>query len=444
MPGRYLNGEIVSGGAAAYRIDGGIASFGRFATSYKALRPDGSPVFLKQYKAPTRIDNWYGDYIAYQKELKKRVNSDPTLSSRTYDFVDMFEAPDAFVQVFGFLEKGDNLRKRLDGGIRSPYMRWEFAEALVSALARFHDAGIVHTDLKPENIFLMPGALGSGWNVKLIDFDFTVLSGMTAPWRGKEGFEGWVGTPRYMSPEHLAGKVPEARSDVFTASLILHELLAECGHPYPEGDDEYRAAVRSGPPAPPRLWVAASSETDVLALAMALALSPDINERPTTDKFLAALRAAGEAFRKSNAAIPSPAPPEPRPEPAPKPITTPAPAPPPGPRHLPVPAGAVLLAGSAGNLTMRLDSEFGRKSLASLIGEEDAHFTDAKQFHLSRKPDTGEWLVAAASDVLPNPPMLDGAVLSATLVPVRNGSVLFAATSRKNPDMRKGRIEIHL
>ncbi|MBQ6245419.1 MAG: protein kinase [Kiritimatiellae bacterium] len=429
MSTRYHNGTVVDGGSVPYRIDGGVFSFGRYAVSYAARRPDGSPVFLKQYKAPSRIEPWYRDYIAYQGELKRRIEVDPSLASRTYEFIDMFESRGTFLQVFGFLERGNNLRERLGKGIPSPRERWEFAEAFVSALARFHDAGIVHTDLKPENVFLMPGALGSGWNVKIIDFDFTVLSGRTAPWRGQEGFEGWVGTPRYMSPEHLAGKVPEARSDVFTASLMLYELLAQ-GHPYPEDDDAYRAAVKAGGPPQPVFPVGETPETAALAAAMSSALSPDIGRRPAAKELLAALRDAREAFRKARPRSG----PAPRPEPRPLPsweATT-------------VPAGTVLLVGAAGQVMMRLDSVFGQKSLPPLIGEEDARFTEAGQFRLSRKPDTGEWLIAAAGNAVRNPPMLDGTVLTVAPMPVGDGSVLFAATSRKNPDVRKGRIEIHL
>ena len=410
MSRRYGKGESVSGGAVPYEIERDL-SVGMFAVSYAARRPDGSRVFLKQYKSPSRLLPWYREYIDYQRELKRRVENDPTLASRTYEFADMFEADGAFVQVFGFIEGGRDLRSWLDAGIPSPLRRWEFAWAFLSALDRFHDSGIVHTDLKPENIYLMPGALGSGWNVKLIDFDFTVLRGMAIPWQGRMG---WVGTPRYMSPEHLTGKVPEERSDVFTASLILHELLAG-GHPYPAEEEAYLAAVRAGPPPPPRLCAAESPETAALAREMARALTPDTAGRPSSRELLAVLRAARDAFKKGS--------------------TVPM-APPDAPR------GGIVLAGTAGRAAYRLDTVFGRKTLAALVGEEDARFAEAEQFRIARDADRGTWFVSAARADLRNPPMLDGSELGTAPQQLRDGATLYVASSRKNPGVRKGELRV--
>ncbi len=426
MSTRYHNGQTVEGGAVPYRIEGGVASVGRFAVSYAARKPDGTRVFLKQYKAPTRLEPWYRDYIAHQKELKRRIESDPTLASRTYEFADMFEARDAFIQVFGFIEDGRDLRSWLDGGIPSPRLRWEFAEAFVSALARFHGAGIVHTDLKPENVYLMPGALGSGWNVKLIDFDFTVLSGREAPWRGQDGFEGWVGTRRYMSPEHLAGEVPEARSDVFTASLILHELLAAAGHPYPADDAGYLATMREGPPPPPRLFAPDTPETAALAREMAGALSPEVTGRPSAEGLLAVLRGARETFRQaqaSSAIVPTARPHA---------------------EEMDVPSGALALVGKEGKMVLRLDAAFGQRTLVPLVGEEGARFAEVEQFCVGRNAGTGAWWVASARDNLRNPPMLDDAALGTEPQPLRDGATIHVASSRKDPAVRKGELRVRV
>ena len=267
----------------------------------------------------------------------------------------------------------------------------------------------------------MPGALGSGWNVKIIDFDFTVLSGRSIPWLGKMG---WVGTTRYMSPEHIRGKVPDAKSDVFTTALILYEMLAQ-GHPYPEDDDEYRDAAIAGKPPKP-LFGDENHDGAELAAALMGALSPEPDNRPNAEDLLAALRKSRSAF----GSISSPVMPKADCESAPTPSE-------------PVPPGAVRLSGAGGSSTFRLDAVFGRKTMTPIIGDEDSRFLEGEQFRLSKTAGSGQWRISAPEDVK-NPPMLDGIVVGSTPVTVKNGSVLFAATSRKNRDIRKGRVDIAL
>lgn len=425
MSRRLGKGETVDGGRVPYTIEEDL-SVGMFAVSYAARDPDGTRVFLKQYKSPSRLVPWYRDYIDYQKELKRRVESDPTLASRTYDFVDMFESGGSFIQVFGFIERGRDLRYLLESGKATPNQRWQFAESFVSALARFHGAGIVHTDLKPENVYLMPGPLGSGWNVKIIDFDFTVLSGMSIPWLGKMG---WVGTPRYMSPEHLTGKVPEARSDVFTASLMIYELLAQ-GHPYPEDAEAYHAAALAGNPPAPQLRCKATPDAEIFATLLVRALSPKAAIRPTAGELYDALRAARDAFPKTGlpesfAAANSP---------SALPETS-----------ISVDPGTIVLSGVAGRTKpLRLGAEFGRKSLAGIIGEADARLTDSVQFRILRRAEADGWWIAAGLQPATNPPMLNGTVLTETPMPLRDGDRIVAASSRRNPSVRKGEIVIHV
>jgi serine/threonine protein kinase len=78
-----------------------------------------------------------------------------------------------------------------------------------------HESKIVHADLKPANAYLIEDAtIGSGYQLKLIDMDFSLLADRRAPWHG---FQGYVGTDNYRSPEHLTrGAVPGLASDVFT------------------------------------------------------------------------------------------------------------------------------------------------------------------------------------------------------------------------------------
>ncbi|HLK39627.1 MAG TPA: serine/threonine-protein kinase [Polyangiaceae bacterium] len=93
------------------------------------------------------------------------------------------------------------------------------------ALAEAHDRGIVHRDVKPENLFLT--SLGGEHDfVKVIDFGIAKVQSANATMTDT----GWVlGTPAYMSPEVASGDVADARSDVYALGAVLYFLL--CGHP---------------------------------------------------------------------------------------------------------------------------------------------------------------------------------------------------------------------
>src|SRR5262249_30644170 len=87
-----------------------------------------------------------------------------------------------------------------------------------------HAAGIVHRDLKPENLFLVEGEDRD----PLKDLDFGVskfeTTGEAASRLTVEGT--LVGTPYYMSPEQAAGRVVDARTDVYAMGVIMYEALA--------------------------------------------------------------------------------------------------------------------------------------------------------------------------------------------------------------------------
>lgn len=92
--------------------------------------------------------------------------------------------------------------------------RKKLAEQMLSAVEYIHEKGIIHNDLKPDNIFVTT----SGHNLKLIDFG---LSDDDAHYLAKT-----IGcTPSYASPELLSGSSIDVRSDIYSLGLILKELL---------------------------------------------------------------------------------------------------------------------------------------------------------------------------------------------------------------------------
>lgn len=113
---------------------------------------------------------------------------------------------------------GRNLRNELDiNGVLPVDRALEVAQSVLEALGFAHENGIVHRDVKPENIQI----LESG-RVKLTDFGIARIT-----FEPNITMDGQVfGTPSYMSPEQVVGKDIDARSDLFSVGAVLYEMLA--------------------------------------------------------------------------------------------------------------------------------------------------------------------------------------------------------------------------
>jgi serine/threonine protein kinase len=289
MPSRYpKNKKVGNGGREVYEIDEFLNS-GGFANSYKARDSSGNFVFIKQYKSPTCTVDWYREFIDYQAEVKRRIEACNDLRGRTYKFIQSFEdEKKVFVQVYEFIAGGKDLKDHLTDPELTWAQKYTFAMLLMYSIKLLHAAGIVHTDLKPDNLYLMPCDAKMGYNLKLIDFDFSVIAGKKAPWDGKMGY---CGTPRYLSPEHLAGKMPTTESDVFTCGIILHEIFTG-KNPFPANDDAYKNMVAEYSVRALRCKKSAPSKAQSLFDLIHRALDPKPANRPTADNLH---RALGEA-----------------------------------------------------------------------------------------------------------------------------------------------------
>jgi serine/threonine protein kinase len=124
------------------------------------------------------------------------------------------------------LLEGESLRSRLEGGALPARKAVDYARQTAAGLAAAHDKGIVHRDIKPDNLFITTDG-----RVKILDFGIAKLTTPADSAAGRTGLptetaEGMVvGTTGYMSPEQVRGEAVDARSDIFSVGTVLHEML---------------------------------------------------------------------------------------------------------------------------------------------------------------------------------------------------------------------------
>src|SRR5574341_47104 len=142
------------------------------------------------------------------------------------------EVPD-FVEVPGLaflvmeLLDGQSLRTLLKRrkGKWPPLRRVVSVMAQVcDALAAAHDKGVVHRDLKPDNVFVIKRAGGD--YAKVLDFGIAKLKDQSDGGAGSTITGVILGTPLYMSPEQATGREVGPASDVWAAGVVLYELLS--------------------------------------------------------------------------------------------------------------------------------------------------------------------------------------------------------------------------
>ncbi len=177
---------------------------------------------------------------------------------------------------------GHTLRHLLAQHRLTPSQALAVLEPILDALVSAHDAGIVHRDIKPENVLLGPRG-----SVKVADFGLARALD-DGEHRTKTGLV--IGTAAYVSPEHIAGTGTGAPSDVYSAGILLFELLT--GTPPYAGDNALSVAyqhVNSDVPRPSD-QVAGTCPTEVDDLVLG-ATAKDLTARfGSAAEFLAELR----------------------------------------------------------------------------------------------------------------------------------------------------------
>jgi len=250
------------------------------------------------------VNTWTGRRVAV-KQLRVALSSDPVAAERfmrearnasriahpgVVDILDLGRDPatGALFMVQELLA-GETLRRRLaERGALPVAEIARIAAPALAALSVAHAAGVIHRDLKPDNIFLARDRCG-GEVTKLIDFGLSKqLLGageLALTGRGRQ-----LGTPFYMAPEQLRGE-PELddRIDVWSIGVVLFEAVAGA-RPFPGPSCHALFEQVLHQPAP-RLADAAPGVPPGFAALVARALDRDRERRPSADQLRAALAA---------------------------------------------------------------------------------------------------------------------------------------------------------
>jgi serine/threonine protein kinase/CheY-like chemotaxis protein len=143
--------------------------------------------------------------------------------------------------VMEFFEGGD-LNKRLAGKAVAPREALRFFRELMFALGDIHEKGILHRDLKPQNLmFRRDGSLAI--------VDFGIAKNIAAA--DRTGAGEILGTPRYMSPEQVQGRALDLRTDIYSAGVLLYQMLT--GHHLFDGETAMEVAMHHLNTLPPPL-----------------------------------------------------------------------------------------------------------------------------------------------------------------------------------------------
>jgi serine/threonine protein kinase len=152
----------------------------------------------------------------FEREVKALADIN---SPYVVDIYDYGQRPDGKPFIVMQYVEGQTLRAAMAGQAMEPQRAARIVSQLGSALNAVHKAGVVHRDVKPENVMVHP----SSGNELAILIDFGIAK-VKISRTGRSGHDYWAGTPFYMAPEQLQGH-PIPASDIWALGVVAYELV---------------------------------------------------------------------------------------------------------------------------------------------------------------------------------------------------------------------------
>ncbi len=219
LENRYRLVELLGGGGMAKVYKAVDSRFGR-DVAVKIINPElrGDPEFDARFQREAQIASKLADpYIVVVHDFGVDPNLGPFL-------------------VMEYLQ-GRSLRQLFQQQGRLPVkVALQVAGQMFLALMHAHSKDIVHRDIKPDNVFLLDHTGVGRIHIRVLDFGIARIMRRDEAGGGPTltSAGAVLGTPRYMSPEQLAGQLLDARSDLYSAALVIYESLT--GHlPFQSG-----------------------------------------------------------------------------------------------------------------------------------------------------------------------------------------------------------------
>jgi len=203
----------------------GVIGRGGMGVVYKAVHiAMNQVVALKVLSRAMTGDDTYVQRFYQEARASSRLKHPNTI--RVFDFGRAEEGHLYIAMEYLDGETLSNLLKR--EGALPPRRALNIAKQVAKSLAEAHAQGLVHRDLKPDNVFLTR-VYGEEDFVKVLDFGIAKFLESSPDYERLTIVGGVIGTPAYVSPEQGLGKTLDGRSDLYSLGVILYEML--CGSP---------------------------------------------------------------------------------------------------------------------------------------------------------------------------------------------------------------------